>query len=303
MENKRGNEIFLGVVGVATLLVAIIGATFAYFSASAVSNNDAIKVQSANLSLGFAEDPSKLSTDLIPASDRIALFAGTDEDWVAGNTFEYTYESPVFDEDGEPVMDGDKQKTETKTASAKGQGLCKDESKNDVCGIYTFTVGNPNFTTAMNIEATLISTTNEFKNIWFAIYDENNQQVFAPTKFPESTKSISLNSRSADEVGLQQQLVGSALDAENNSFNPKDPTTYTRVDKNGQAITDSKIKVAANRRTYKMVIWVQETGGDQTEHDSGKILTAAIRIETESGAGVTGVIAAADGTKKTTPAT
>lgn len=35
MENKNGQGIFYGVIGVATLVVAIIGATFAYFSASA----------------------------------------------------------------------------------------------------------------------------------------------------------------------------------------------------------------------------------------------------------------------------
>lgn len=39
MENKKGNSIFLGVVAVATLIVAIIGATFAYFSISAEGDN------------------------------------------------------------------------------------------------------------------------------------------------------------------------------------------------------------------------------------------------------------------------
>ena len=42
MENKKGSGIFLGVVSVATLVVAIIGATFAYFSASVSSNEEAI---------------------------------------------------------------------------------------------------------------------------------------------------------------------------------------------------------------------------------------------------------------------
>ena len=42
MENKKGSGIFLGVVSVATLVVAIIGATFAYFSASVSSNEGAI---------------------------------------------------------------------------------------------------------------------------------------------------------------------------------------------------------------------------------------------------------------------
>ena len=43
MENKNGQGIFLGVVGVATLVVAIIGATFAFFSAQAQSGANDLK--------------------------------------------------------------------------------------------------------------------------------------------------------------------------------------------------------------------------------------------------------------------
>ena len=42
MENKNGQGIFYGVIGVATLIVAIIGATFAYFSATAANNSTTI---------------------------------------------------------------------------------------------------------------------------------------------------------------------------------------------------------------------------------------------------------------------
>ena len=48
MENNNGRGIFYGVIGVATLVVAIIGATFAYFSASA-ANNNAISVAVGSL--------------------------------------------------------------------------------------------------------------------------------------------------------------------------------------------------------------------------------------------------------------
>lgn len=44
MENKRGSGIFLGVVSVATLVVAIIGATFAFFSTQTGSENNAVNV-------------------------------------------------------------------------------------------------------------------------------------------------------------------------------------------------------------------------------------------------------------------
>lgn len=40
-ENQRGQSIFLSIVGVATLLVAIVGATFAYFSLTVQGNEDA----------------------------------------------------------------------------------------------------------------------------------------------------------------------------------------------------------------------------------------------------------------------
>lgn len=264
MENRRGNEIFLGVVGVATLLVAIIGATFAYFSASAQSANEAINTSSTVLQLGYDDDPSKLSTNLIPTADEFALMAGTNTNWIAADPEGFVHT------DGKTYI---------------GQGLCKDSNKNEICGIYTFTVGNPNFTTAMTIEGSVISTKNEFTNIWFAIYDEANTQVVGPTKFPESGQTVSL-------PGLKQQLVGSSLDADKgDAFDATKPSEYTPVvDKS----LPENANVPSNVRTYKMVIWVHEIDDDQTEADSGKFLTAAIKFETESGAGVTGVIAAAD---------
>ena len=44
MENNRGQSIFLSVVGIATLLVAIVGATFAYFSISVTGNETASSI-------------------------------------------------------------------------------------------------------------------------------------------------------------------------------------------------------------------------------------------------------------------
>ncbi len=52
MENNRGQSIFLSVVGIATLLVAIVGATFAYFSISVSGNETAQSVQVTTAKLG-----------------------------------------------------------------------------------------------------------------------------------------------------------------------------------------------------------------------------------------------------------
>ena len=46
MENNNGKGIFYGVIGIATLIVAIVGATFAYFTATVQSDEGAINVTS-----------------------------------------------------------------------------------------------------------------------------------------------------------------------------------------------------------------------------------------------------------------
>ena len=64
MENKKGSGIFLGVVAVATLVVAIIGATFAYFSITAQSAENAVDVTAYEFSASLVVEPVyPVSTD------------------------------------------------------------------------------------------------------------------------------------------------------------------------------------------------------------------------------------------------
>ena len=65
MENNNGRGIFYGVIGVATLVVAIIGATFAYFSASVTAEGN-VTAGTANIQLTMSEDTGGLKSKLIP---------------------------------------------------------------------------------------------------------------------------------------------------------------------------------------------------------------------------------------------
>ena len=62
-EDKKGNGLFLGIVGVATLIVAIIGASFAYFSIQASSEEGAVNLTayqfSASLSMSEVYGPGE----------------------------------------------------------------------------------------------------------------------------------------------------------------------------------------------------------------------------------------------------
>ena len=266
MENRKGSGIFLGVISVATLIVAIIGATFAFFSATANSAEGAVATGSQLVQLGYKDNVTGLKTNLIPATETIALYAATDPEWVAGNV--------TVEETGQ-----------------KNKGRCFDDRGNEICSVYTFTVGNPNFNTLLELsDGQIVVTTNDFSNLVYVIYDETGAKVVNKTTMPISGTSANLG------LGVQQ-LKGSSLDSgktEADGFIAKDPSTYTAVDANGALIEnyDTAKRIAANKRSYTMVIWVDETGSDQTEADSGKVFAASVTFET-GGAGVTGVIASA----------
>lgn len=55
MDNNKGQTIFLSVIGIATLLVAIVGATFAWFSISVSGNADASSIVVTTAKLGSVE--------------------------------------------------------------------------------------------------------------------------------------------------------------------------------------------------------------------------------------------------------
>ncbi len=152
-EDKRG--IFFGVIGVLTLIVAIIGASLAYFSINAKSEDNALTVKAATVKIVY-EDGDKLNvTNIIPSDQTIAL------------------------------------RTFTRTGDDDGQGgtykTCIDDKGFTTCGYYDFTLTNDG-PTEMEIIAKVIPTAlvkeekNEqgevtpkgeipFKHLKFVLYD------------------------------------------------------------------------------------------------------------------------------------
>ena len=107
MENN-GKGIFYGVIGVATLIVAIIGATFAYFTATA-SNDTTIQGNAATVGLNLSiEKVSNGDKGLVPQlkSTLSSAMKGVDA-----------------------------------TANS-GDDSCIDANGNTVCQVYKITVGN-----------------------------------------------------------------------------------------------------------------------------------------------------------------
>ena len=101
MENRNGQGIFYGVIGVATLVVAIIGATFAYFSATGTSNtNFTGEASAAGLTVAIERVDNSATEKLIPLNTgdlgkAITGHSGTACEDEAGNTACHLYKVTV----------------------------------------------------------------------------------------------------------------------------------------------------------------------------------------------------------------
>ena len=143
-ENRKGPGVFYAVVGVATLVVAIIGATFAYFSASTTNNTDVT---------GSTASGASLSMAITRVSD-----AGT-----AANMI--------------PMLTADLQKGVTGTASKS----CIDANNNTVCQVYKVTVTNGSADIGINVKGTMNLTSTAKNMKWQVLTDAKTVNADATT--------------------------------------------------------------------------------------------------------------------------
>ena len=144
-ENRKGTGVFYAVVGVATLVVAIIGATFAYFSASATNDTD-VK--------GATASKAALTLTITRVSDT--------------NTVKNMI----------PMLSTDLQKGVTGTT---GKGSCIDANGNTVCQVYKVTIGNSSTDIGINVDGAM-NLTSDAKNMkWQVLTDAKTVNADATT--------------------------------------------------------------------------------------------------------------------------
>ncbi|MEE3342654.1 MAG: hypothetical protein VZS44_01020 [Bacilli bacterium] len=299
--NNKGRGVFYGVIGVATLVVAIIGATFAYFTASAQNGANEITGNMANVSFDLVVkkivDPGRTS-GMIPMSNNMV------------------------------------------DAAVRASTPCQDNNGNAVCQIYEITVTNNSTATmfvdgyvalaggsgaatdvtAANITPTHNQTTMRWAQVFAtgsgteATYSTGGNVILSATasEAAGSTMSISnLNvptdstTNSTDETGFNPTNViadgmigtgaasigGNPYDAVNRNYirisdhtvteGIVDPENFTREnDKTSMLIINQQLgpddNVAGSGYDivkYYFVVWLSETGTDQTARaDAGSLI-------------------------------
>ena len=310
--NKRpnnGRDLFYGVIAVAVFIVMAVGATFAYFTATANSGSSDVGTRSATISMDFISYGSAWSNDdLIPADRAVAEYAVELQDDTTGND------------------------------------ICKDDTGRSVCSIYEFAVYSTDEQPITQIN--LISDNNEFQNLNAMIYevskdstitkhnDETGEDVIVYDN-PDSTGNtdpvFKMSQEDAEDTSKITVTKGDSpiyLSEEDNSkFTPiyvnrkgakksllkyddnsaKKPSIGIEVAATGGNVTlanyDSTGGVLnltpGTPRHFIIVLYIKNLDENQTLVDSGengKIFIGSVEVVNGEGGGVQGRITASEGT-------
>lgn len=199
MDNRKGSGIFLGIVSIATLIVAVIGATFAYFSASTESNEGAIGLQAYEYKLTLSVVPvfPEGASALIPLNPTTKI--KTDKN-----------EFIKLDETGQLVATTDESEgmNNLQYAINAAKKRCIDDYGMQVCALYQVIINNesPNevilrgeIETTSNIASTKPNRT-PFKNLTYQEITGNHED--STLKLVEGALPVTL----AEEVGASVKI-------------------------------------------------------------------------------------------------
>ena len=259
MNDNRSRDIFYGVVAVATLIIALVGATLAYFSISSSSDEGAVAAKAATVSINYEDgkDVIAQADELIPATWDVVKkvyekHAEEIDTWVADGTTELE-ERP---------------------------NVCVDDNEKEVCSIYRFSVSSD---IERSIRAKLSSEANEFTWLAYAVRDVTNNTWL---NLDGSSQTVALDKCE----GSDGEIPCFSLENSNKTYlKSYSLLGYTGAD-NSELVTKT---VAATPQIYDVLLFIKDTAeGIDQNVDQGKTYRGTIVVDViDSGAGrVTGYV-------------
>ena len=120
---------------------------------------------------------------------------------------------------------------------------CIDDNLYEICSMYTFTVYNTSIVNDLPIDVYLRPNVNQFYNLYFKVLDSNLNEVVTKTHLVYNN------------------------------------TNDVYIDDLNQTLTKSIDNDHITSVTYTIVFWIDETGDDQTEDDSGKLFASTLIVK------------------------
>lgn len=250
MKNEnRGRDIFMGVVAVATLIVAIVGATLAYFSITASSNEGAVNATAAIVSIEYndGQQVTAQADELIPSTFDIV---------------KSVYESTV------------KEATDTIKDMSKASNICLDDNNRQVCSAYRFTIYSD---VQRTITATLNNESNGFTYLSYAVYDVNNGAWLSLT---EEDETLPISSCSNEDENLNNcfDVTGTKKTYTDGAIN----SIFGLTTVNGETTHKNATISRDEEHAYDLVLFIKETNENQNI-DQGQQYNGTIIVDVFEG--------------------
>lgn len=244
--DNRGRDIFYGVVAVATLIVAIIGATLAYFSVTASSNEGAVSAVGGTVSIEYndGQQVTAQAEKLIPSTFEVV---------------KQVYAESI---------------AESTTEDLGTTNSCLDWNNREVCSAYRFTVRSD---VERAITATLNNEHNGFTYLSYAVYDVTNKAWLKLNDEGKETASLSscsnTNENTEDDCYTENPKTYIPNRAVNSIFGVKL--------ENAMVVNQTKT-VASETSEYELVLFIEENDQNQNV-DQGKEYKGTIIVEVIDG--------------------
>ena len=242
--DKKSREIFYGVVIVATLIIAIVGTTMAYFTYRTSSPDDAIKAHAADINIAY-NDGNQVTAQadkLIPSSLSVV---------------KKVYESRIA----------------SITNTANTSNACIDTAGRQVCSVYRFSIkSNAN----IGVYALLNSEYNDFTYLAYAVKDVTNNKWLtmnpnanSQNQFIKIAKCNNNNDNPKDNC--YNDVNGKKL----YSTNPQANNSIFGYD---SGMSPQNQIIPSTEYVYDLVLFIYENNKDQNI-DQGKQYLGTINVQ------------------------
>ena len=260
-ENKKGMNVLYPVLGVATLVVAIIGATFAFFSASQTADNIQGTVAESG---GLILDVTSI-TDYYDAEGQKFLSRGTN---IIPLNLIKNEEEAAREEAEKGQENGYKWTSQFADAVAN---RCVDDLGNNVCEIYKITVTNQSATSKVQVRGTL--------SLSKPIIENETTQVAANMYW----KLINAKTTTAGDASSQYEVLDVSEGKEATEIEGFEPVqqgtalenSYLTVENTATGEGATPVYEGANvelapsaSQTYYVIVWLEEIGEEQEDVDA-----------------------------------
>lgn len=264
MGEKKKKVILTLIISIATAILLLVGSTFAYFSATVNSEEGAVGMTAAVFTIDLENDTTLIKNQLIPSAEKYVDMSTIERIDANGDFIK------PYTENNELIIE--------KTA-------CIDDNQNEICSIYTFTVINTMTDMDLPLYITLEPAINTFENLYFKVLDEDKNIIMTKTKMESNLTNKDDNpdgttgTNPPEETTKEDPRLGTIVLKDVNDVLPR-----ATEDKETDEVIPSTV-------TYSVIMWIDETGTDQTIADSNQMFAATLNVFTspEDGQGITGM--------------